>query len=122
MQEVFSPEVRTKVGNRFMVSSQSVPLTGENPEVEVFLDDWSCVVRFLSDDGKARYKVNEAQAKLYLDLFNHASVKGQYMYTPILIAQTDKWKIFITYWTKIYPGSKSLSRLLDYSIWVEEIV
>lgn len=119
MEDMFAPVVRTKVGARYMISSQSVSLTGENPEMEIFLDDWSCMVRFLDDDGTSRYKVNVEQSKLYLDIYNHNSAKGDYYYTPIKIARAGKWQIFITYWTKLHTGSKVTSRKFDYHIWVE---
>lgn len=120
MEDMFLPVVRTKVGARYMVSSQSVSLTGENPEMEIFLDDWSCMIRFLVDDGKARYKVNIVQEKLFLDLYNHVSTKGEFIYSPIKVANSGKWQIYLTYWTKLHGGSKTAARKFNYHVWVEE--
>ena len=122
MKDMFSPVVRTKVGARYMISSQSVSLTGENPEMEIYLDDWSCMIRFLEDEGKSRYKVNIVQGKLFLDLYNHKSTKGEFIYSPIKIAKSAKWQIYLTYWTKVHIGSSTGARKFDYHIWVEESV
>lgn len=122
MSDVFSPVVRAKVGARYLVGNQSVSLTGENPEVEIFLDKWSCIVRFLDDEGTSRFKLNVNQEKLYLDLYNHKSAKGNFIYSPIKIAKSGKWHIFITYWTKKHSGSSTEGRKLEYWLWAEEEV
>jgi hypothetical protein len=120
---MFSPVVRTKVGSRFLISTQSVSLTGTNPEFEIFLDEWSCIVRFLTDEenAKSRYKVNVNQDKLYLDLFNHISTTGELIFNPIKVAKAGRWQIYLTYWTKLHKGSSSGARTMDYSVWLEEL-
>lgn len=106
-----------------MVSSQSVSLTGENPELEIYLDEWSCIVRFLDDaeNEKSRYKVEVEEGKLHVNLYNHNSKQGEFIYSPFKVAKAGKWQIYLTYFTELHGGVTVGARRFDYHVWVEEI-
>lgn len=123
MKDMFLPVVKTKVGTKYMVSSQSVCLTGENPEFEIFLDEWSCVVRYLDDaeNERSRYKIEVVEEKLYINLYNHNSKKGEFIYSPFKVAKAGRWQVYLTYFSELHGGSIVGARKFDYQVWVEEI-
>lgn len=119
MAATYNPKVSAKVNDRYAISSNVVHLHGADHHFELFVAEWSCIVRFLDDVGASRYDVVEVDGVLNVNLYNHRNLNGECIFTPITLAKAGNWYISLTYWTR--PVDETLTfRRFEYTVWVEE--
>lgn len=113
-----SYEVKSVVNGKKIISSNLVHLNGEK-EFEIFVDAWSCIVRFKSDEGESRYRGVIEGEKLYLDLYNHTNQLSEAIFKPFAIAGDKRGDIYLTYFTQLIDPASEIRRF-EYALWMDE--
>jgi len=115
---MFKHAVKVVVDGKRAVHSQLVHLQGQT-SFKIYLDGWSCTIRFLDDAGVSRYSGNIIDGHLYVDLYNHNNSLGESIFTPFVIAGTDGKNIYMTYRTSLIDPSVKV-RTLEFVLWMDE--
>lgn len=108
---------KTVVAGKTPVHTQVVHLLGQD-SFEIFLDNWSCAVRFKSDEGISRYMGQVEDGKLYIDIYNHNNPLGEFLFTPFTIASISGRSVYMTYATNLVD-SATLMRRFEYVLWMD---
>ena len=115
---MFKHAVKVVVDGKQAVHSQLVQLQGQS-SFKIFLDGWSCTVRFLDDAGTSRYVGNVIDGHLYVDLYNHNNPLGESIFAPFTIAGADGKNIYMTYRTNLIDASLKV-RSVEFVLWMDE--
>ena len=115
---MFKHAVKVVVDGKREVHSQLVHLQGQTV-FKIYLDAWSCTVRFLDDSGASRYAGNVVDNHLYVDLYNHNNSIGESIFTPFAVAGSDGKNIYMTYKTNLIDPVIKV-RSFEFVLWMDE--
>lgn len=114
----YVPKVRVIADSKETIFSQTIHLPSDS-SFKIFIEDWYCIINFIQDDGKPRYKGRLEATVQHIDFYNHDSTSGLSISEPFSIASASEiGVIYMSYYTKLI-GEKVKSRRFEFTLWVE---
>lgn len=110
-------DVKTKVGNLFVVSTGVAHLHGAQ-NLEIDINGYTCSVRFVSDGGGPRYEGAAVGTSFLVTCYNHFNHFGEAIFTPFAVGQIAGKTIYMTYFTNLIDPAQGVRRF-EYSLWME---
>jgi hypothetical protein len=85
---------------------------------DIDINGYKCTVKFVSDDGKARYTGSALESGYVVTCYNHVNPLGESIFTPFAVGKLESKLIHMTYTTNLLSDVGSVRRF-EYSLWME---
>lgn len=112
-------DIKCVVGKKFVIGSGIIH-TENNETIELFIRNWSCLIKFENEENtESRYVSELVDNKLVIRLINHTNPLSESITTPFIIAGLNGKNIYMTYETALLNPTVS-ARRFHYTIWMDQ--